>query len=299
MLAQLAKELTGNTRFLLQGGFESSKGCVFAVVMHASKSTPAFFVKMARAPGTNFLAREQTNIEFVRNARDKKLCPCMPVVKSFSRRNDHEFLVLEYFEGHKLSDSFPALDKNRQESTLREITGWCAALTNCSRSPLSKEMFEQLIANPMRTFLSSNSSESYLKPKIEQSLTLLENNFSGLFAAFEHGDFQGNNILHNTTGDYCFVDWESGTTHGLPAVDLFHLLYNIESSHSHAKDCMTAYIKDLGLSMELIPSLYIAFLVRKHLVNLSQRVRTRHHLQDPLLAMIYGVPMNFDFRFIF
>jgi|LGOV01.1.fsa_nt_gb thiamine kinase-like enzyme len=264
-------------------------------------SQPLYFAKIARIAKTNHLKNEFRNLNFLQAKLSNSLSQSLPNVKLYTCVNLHETLVFEYFNNDRLSDilGFPVTTK-KETFLLKKILRWLCEFNGNMRQPMSKQHFNQLIRDPISTILKNKAIDVSLKVKAKQSLEILSEHLSSLFVTFEHGDFQGNNILLNEKNHLLFVDWESGEPEGLPAVDLFHLLMQVGlPEKSYLLDFLIEYCRHVNLPMNILPSLYVAFLIRKHLDNSPQRVENLYFDQNPFLDTLYKVPVNYDFRFIF
>ncbi|MGA1870995.1 MAG: phosphotransferase [bacterium] len=301
IIAKIAERLAISQPYIIESGFDSSKGCVIGYLFSNKLSTPKFIAKMARLVNTSHLMTEYNNIKFIiSKINDNDLSMNVPDIIDYTIINQHEVLVLKYIEGSILSDVSFNLTRNTLINIVYSLGHWLVDLSKVTCQPMSESFFNKLITIPMKNFIECSSHDEILIVKVKKSLEILEENHSNLFTVCSHRDFRGENIIINPVKKVYIIDWESMEMRGLPAVDFVHLLISLGLiENKFILQTLNRFASEIGLSKKVIASLYIAFIVGILQENLVQIKNTAHFKQSHLMNILYKMRLDYDFRFSF
>ncbi len=222
----LSEQDCRNLSFLKVGGNPWAEGRINYLVFTEGSTAPVLFVKMT---GNAQRRRTPKGIRASATAGESQ-CRCSlpsPTCCLLSP-GDHPILVQGVCRGRRLISSLsksPFLfhQQSRIARNFHQASRFLKVLNGNIQQTLRIEDFHRLFTEPLlsfeRTLMGKNDPvmEAYLEEVGKQVVTCL-------FLTPLHGDYSATNIFLEPQGDLKIIDWETGSSNGLPLCDLFYFM---------------------------------------------------------------------------
>jgi len=223
----LSEQDCRNLSFLKVGGNPWAEGRINYLVFTEGSTEPVLFVKMIRERAKGVaLQREYELLQQL--ASHNAVAPFLPLPAALLSPGDHPILVQGVCRGRRLISSLsksPFLfhQQSRIARNFHQASRFLKVLNGNIQQTLRIEDFHRLFTEPLLSFeralMGKNDPvmEAYLGEVGKQAVTCL-------FLTPLHGDYSATNIFLEPQGDLKIIDWETGSSNGLPLCDLFYFM---------------------------------------------------------------------------
>ncbi len=207
-------------------------------------------------------ANEKDNIDYLRykGMDDERL----PHIIEVGKYRDIEYSVMPFYRGISTRSNVIARKAVRKLTERRLYQSLALDLVELASKTVSSNTlcFEESVESAISEYLDESDSkeaEDFLLRAIE----VIEPAWETIPVIFEHDDFQIGNIIITKVFqlEYKIIDWESGTRHGFPGVDLYNLLESRRMRKSRIVSMLSCYCEKLGVDFAVISYLIAARLI--------------------------------------